>query len=88
MDEKEHLYEKVQELREKVKYDERAMNYYEYLKELNLSRNGNLCSWMFSVDSILYDTLEDLNMYQDPYVRVLLRVYINELENILYKIEL
>ena len=83
MSEKERLYEKLCELREQVKNNSSAMEYYNYLKELN--KNDELYGWEFQDDAILEDTLEDLDMYQDSYVRDVLKTYIGELEIILLK---
>ena len=83
MNEKEYLYEQVEELRQQVKANENAMVYYEHLKEIN--ENDRIYGWEFQHDAILNDTLEDLDMYQDAYVRDVLRVYKGELETILYK---
>lgn len=86
MNEKEVLYEKLQELRTQVKNNEKAMQYYEHLKEIN---NGDrLYGWEFQNNAILEDTIEDLDLYQDAYVRDIFRVYIGELEMILYKVNL
>ena len=80
------LYEKIEELREQVKNNEKAITYYEHLKEIN--ENDRLYGCIFINDGILNDTLEDFEMYQNAYVRDILQVYKNELENILIKIEL
>ena len=77
-------YEKVEELRKQVRENAKALEYYEYLKELN--KGDQLYGWIFP--SILEDTPEDLDMYQKPYIRDILNVYIGELETILYKINL
>lgn len=77
----ERKFEELEDLRKKVKENERAMEYYEYLKELN--RNDNMYGWLFINNDILEDTLDDLNLYQKPYVLSVLQVYVNELENIL-----
>lgn len=81
----ERAYNKLEDLRKQVKENKKAMEYYEYLKELN--RNDQMYGWLFSDDSILEDTLEDLDIYQKPYVLSVLNVYVNELENILIKVE-
>lgn len=86
MNEKERLYEEVIKLREQVQNNDKAMEYYYKLKEIN--KNDILYGWIFNTDDILNDTLEDLDLYQDAYVRDILRVYKNELETILLKIEL
>lgn len=76
-------YDKIQTLREKVKNNKESMTYYNYLKTIN---NGDqLYGWMFKDDSILSDTLEDLDIYQDNYIIDILNVYIGELESILTK---
>lgn len=76
-------YNKIQTLREKVKNNSESMTYYNYLKTIN---NGDpLYGWIFANDSILYDTLEDLSLYQDNYIIDILNVYAGELENILTK---
>lgn len=80
----ERVYDKLEDLRKQVKANEKAMQYYEYLKELN--RNDVMYGWLFNDDSILNDTLEDLDIYQKPYVLSVLQVYVNELENILIKV--
>ena len=76
-------YERLEELRKQVKENEKAMDYFYYLKELNT--NDKLYGWLFSDNAMLEDTLEELNIYQKPYVLSVLQVYINELENILIK---
>lgn len=86
MNEKEQLYEKLKELREQVKNNKNALEYYEYLREIN--RNDAIYGWIFTNHDILNETLEDLDMYQDSYTRDILRTYIGELELILYKINL
>jgi hypothetical protein len=78
------LYEKVEDLRKQVK--EKAMKTYNYIKELN--KNDQLYGWMFNCNAILNDTPEDLDIYQKPYIRDILTVYKNELENILIKEDL
>lgn len=86
MNEKEILYEKLQDLRQQVQEKATAMAYYNRLKEFNY--NDKLYGWVFANDAILKDTLEDLDLYQDAYVRDVLRTYISELETILYKVNL
>lgn len=86
MSEKERLYEKLQELRKQVQENASAMVYYERLKEFNY--NDALYGWIFDNNAILKDTLDDLDLYQDSYVRDILRTYIGELETILYKVNL
>lgn len=86
MDEKKYLYEQVEDLRKQVKTSEKAMEYYEHLKEIN--KNDRLYGWEFDNDAILNDTLDDLDMYQDTYVRDILRIYKGELETILYKVNI
>lgn len=77
------IFEKVEEFRDIVKNNESMMNYYYYLK--NINKNDNLYGWMFNGDGILNDTAEDLDMYQTGYIRDILTVYRNELENIIIK---
>lgn len=75
---------KVEELREKIRHDDRCMEIYNDLKELNY--NDRLYGWMFSSDDILDEDLVDFaESYQKPYVLDVLQVYANELENILIK---
>lgn len=76
-------YERLEELRKQVKENDKAMKYFEYLKELN--KNDLMYGWLFEENAMLNDTLEDLKIYQKPYVLSVLQVYINELENILEK---
>lgn len=76
-------YNKIQTLREKVKNNNESMTYYNYLKTIN---DGDpLYGWIFENDSILSDTLADLDLYQDNYIIDILNVYAGELENILTK---
>ena len=77
------LYEKVEEFRDTVKNNEKMMDYYYYLK--NINKGDNLYGWMFSGDGILKDTPDDLDLYQTGYIRDILTVYKNELENIIIK---
>ena len=77
------LYDKILELRKTVKNNESMMDYYYYLKEINT--NDQLYGWIFSGDSILNDTPADLDLYQTAYIRDILTVYKNELENIIIK---
>ena len=77
------LYEKIEEFRDTVKNNEKMMDYYYYLK--NINKGDNLYGWMFSGDGILKDTPEDLDLYQTGYIRDILTVYKNELENIIIK---
>lgn len=95
MSEKEILYNELQDLRKQVKANEKAMKYYNYLKDLNLGtciycktkEKDILYGWLFDDDAILKDTLEDLDLYEDSYIRDILKTYIGELETILYKIQ-
>lgn len=77
------LYEKVKELRDVVKNNDSMMDYYYYLK--NINKGDNLYGWMFSGDGIMNDQPEDLDLYQTGYIRDILTVYKNELENIIIK---
>lgn len=76
-------YDKIQTLREKVKNNKESMVYYNYLKTINNS--DPLYGWIFANDSMLLDTLEDLDLYQDNYIIDILNVYAGELEIILTK---
>ena len=76
-------YERLEDLRKQMKENDKAMKYFEYLKELN--KNDLMYGWLFEEKAMLNDTLEDLKIYQKPYVLSILQVYINELENILEK---
>lgn len=80
------LFQKVEQLRKEVKENQKAMDYYEHLKEIN--RDDQLYGWMFSGDAIMNDTAEELDLYQTAYIRDVLTVYRNELENILLKVAL
>lgn len=78
------LYEKVEDLRKQVK--EKAMNTYNHIKDVN--KNDELYGWIYNCDAIFNDTPEDLDLYQKAYIRDILTVYKNELENILIKEDL
>lgn len=80
------LFEKVEELRKEVIKDKKAMEIYNHLKEIN--KNDILYGWMFNNDEILIDDLDILDLYQKPYIMDILKVYKNELENILIKKDL
>lgn len=80
------LFEKVEELRKKVIKDKKAMEIYNHLKEIN--KNDMLYGWMFYNDAILTDNIDDLDLYQKPYIMDILKVYRNELESILIKKDL
>lgn len=77
------LFEKVEEFRDIIKNNESMMKYYNFLKDIN--KNDNLYGWMFSGDAIMNDQPEDLNFYQAAYIRDILTIYKNELENIIIK---
>lgn len=80
------LFEKVEELRKKVINNDNYMATYNHLKEIN--KNDSLYGWIFNTDDILNDTPEDLELYQTNYIKDILTVYKNELENIIIKSEL
>ena len=80
------IYEKIEELREQVKNNQSYMDYYNHLKEIN--KNDQLYGWIFNTDDILNDTPEDLDLYQKAYIREILTIYKNELENIILKVNL
>lgn len=77
------LFEKVEEFRDIIKNNESMMEYYNMLK--NINKGDNLYGWMFSGDGIINDQPEDLDLYQTGYIRDILTVYKNELENIIVK---
>lgn len=77
------LFEKVEEFRDIIKNNQKMMDYYYYLK--NINKGDNLYGWMFSGDGIMNDQPEDLDLYQTGYIRDILTVYKNELENIIIK---
>lgn len=79
------LFEKVEELRKKVINNNSYMGTYNHLKEIN--KNDPLYGWIFNTDDILNDTPEDLELYQTNYIKDILTVYKNELENIIEKLE-
>lgn len=76
-------YNKIRTLREKVKNNNESMTYYNYLKTIN--HGDPLYGWIFENDSMLSDTLEDLDLYQANYIIDILNVYSGELKNILTK---
>lgn len=77
------IYEKVQDFRDIIKNNKSMMEYYNKLKDIN--RNDALYGWMFSGDGIINDQPDDLDLYQTAYIRDVLTVYKNELENIIIK---
>lgn len=77
------IYEKVQDFRDIIKNNESMMEYYNKLKDIN--RNDALYGWMFVGDGIMNDQPDDLDLYQTTYIRDILTVYKNELENIIIK---
>lgn len=81
-----NLYNKVEELRKEVKNNKQCFEYYEKLKEIN--KNDVLYGWMFTTDDILNDAPEDLDLYQNSYIKDILTIYKNELENIIHKVNL
>lgn len=79
----EKMYKNIEKLRNKVKNNKKAMNYYNYLKEIN--KGDQLYGWMFENDAILTDTLDELDLYNENYQHDLLVCYYGELETILNK---
>lgn len=77
------IYEKVQDFRDIIKNNESMMDYYNKLKDIN--KNDALYGWMFVGDGIINDQPDDLDLYQTSYIRDILTVYKNELENIIIK---
>lgn len=80
------LFEKVEELRKKVINNDSYMATYNHLKEIN--KNDSLYGWIFNTDDILNDGPEELELYQKAYIRDILTIYKNELENIILKCDL
>lgn len=76
-------YEEVNALRDKVKNNSNLMEYYFKLKEKN--KGDVMYGWMFEDDSILYDTLEDLEDYNVSYIYSVLCSYENTLYDICKK---
>ena len=83
MDKIEKIYKNIENLRKQVTSNKKAMNYYNYLKELN--KNDQLYGWLFDNDAILTDTMEDLDLYNENYLHDILVCYYGELETILSK---
>lgn len=81
--ESDQLYDKILQYRKTVKNNKSMMDYYNMLKDIN--RNDALYGWMFVGDSIMNDRPDDLDLYQTAYIRDILTVYKNELENIIIK---
>ena len=77
------IYEKVEELRETVKNNDKYMEYYNKVEELN--KGDQLYGWIFNCNAIFNDTPEDLDLYQKAYIREILTIYKNELELIVLK---
>lgn len=77
------LYDEVLEYRKTVKNNNSMMEYYNQLKDIN--KNDQLYGWIFVGDGIMNDHADDLNMYQTGYIRDILTVYKNELQNIILK---
>ena len=73
-------YTEVNKLRDKIKNNSNLMEYYFKLKEKN--KGDMLYGWMFENDSILSDTLEDLEEDNDEYIDNVLCSY----EDTLYDI--
>ena len=78
------IYNEIEILRKEVKQNKNAVEYYNYLK--NINKNDLMYGWIFKNDNILNDTLEDFDLYQNAYILSVLQVYKNELENILIKV--
>lgn len=76
-------YEEVNALRDKVNNNSNLMEYYFKLKEKN--KGDVMYGWMFEDDSVLCDTLEDLEDYNVNYIYNVLCSYENTLYNICKK---
>lgn len=74
-------YKEVNKLRDKIKNNSNLMEYYFKLKEKN--KGDVMYGWMFEDDSILCDTLEDLEDYSVDYIYTVLCSYENTLHDIL-----
>lgn len=73
-------YKEVNSLRDKVKNNLNLKEYYFKLKEKN--KGDEMYGWIFEDDSLLYDTLEDLEDYSIDYIYAVLCSY----EDTLYTI--
>ena len=78
---KEKIYNEVIKLRQQIIKNKKAKGYYNFLKEIN--KNDSMYCWLFKNNAILFDTLEDLNIYSDDYIISVLNVYKCELIHIL-----
>lgn len=76
-------YTEVNTLRDKVKNNINLMEYYFKLKEKN--KGDIMYGWMFENDSILCDTLQDLEDYNIEYIYCVLCSYENTLYDICKK---
>lgn len=76
-------YTEVNTLRDKVKNNINSMKYYFKLKEKN--KGDEMYGWIFEDDSILCDTLEDLQDYNIEYIYSVLCCYENTLYDICKK---
>ena len=83
MDKIEKMYKNIENLRNKVKNNKKAMQYYNYLKKIN--KGDQLYGWMFDNDAILTDTMDELDLYNENYLHDVLVCYYGELETILSK---
>lgn len=79
-------YKEVERLRNKIKNNKNAMDYYSILKKAN--ENDTLYWWMFKNDDLLNESLEDLKDYNISYILGVLSCYENELYNICKRYEL
>lgn len=82
MDEEKLLmkYQEVEKLRNKIKNNKNAMEYYSILKKANTK--DTLFGWMFKNDDLLNENLEDLKDYNINYIFAVLSCYENELYSI------
>ena len=76
-------YTEVNTLRDKIKNNINLMEYYFKLKEKN--KGDMLYGWIFEDDSILCDTLQDLEDYNIDYIYSVLSCYENTLYDICKK---
>lgn len=80
------LYDEILKSRKIIKNNNKMMDYYNYLKQINW--NDDLYGWIYKGDGVMNDTPADLDIYQTGYIRDILTVYKNELENIIIKMNL
>ena len=79
----EAMFQEVDYIRSKIINNKKAMSIYQDLKNKN---NGDqLYGWMFQDDAVLYETLQDLDLYELKYQKDVIIQYRDLLESILKK---